>query len=82
MYQKSLDIRISVFGTENHVSDHPSVADSKYRIAEIHEKQGNLKEAKAIFLECEKIYSKVFGDEHERTLDTRTRAATVGQQAE
>ena len=58
------------------------LADSKYRIAEIHEKQGNLKEAKAIFLECGKIYSKVFGDEHERTLDTRTRAATVGQQAE
>ena len=41
-----------------------------------------MKEAEAIFLECEKIYSKVFGDEHERTLDTRRRAATVGHQAE
>ena len=41
-----------------------------------------MKEAEAIFLECEKIYSEVFGDEDARALDTRRRAATVGQQAQ
>ena len=33
-----------------------------------------------MFLECEKIYAKVFGDEHEETQDARERAATVGQE--
>ena len=41
--------------------------------------QGNLQEAKALFLECEKIYAKVFGDEHEETQDARERAAKVGE---
>ena len=50
-----------------------------YNIAGVHESQGNLEEAKALFLECEKIYAKVFGDEHEETQDARERAATVGE---
>ena len=33
-----------------------------------------------MFLECEKIYAKVFGDEHEETQGARERAATVGQE--
>ena len=56
------------------------MATSKYNIAGVHEIQGNLEEAKALFLECEKIYAKVFGDEHEETQDARERAATVGQE--
>ena len=52
---------------------------SKYNIAGVHEIQGNLEEAKALFLECEKIYAKVFGDEHEETQDARERAAKVGE---
>ena len=56
------------------------MATSKYNIAGVHESQGNLEEAKALFLECEKIYAKVFGDEHEETQDARERAATVGQE--
>ena len=33
-----------------------------------------------MFLECEKIYAKVFGNDHEETQDARQRAATVGKQ--
>ena len=48
----------------------------------MHENQGNLEEAKALLLECEKIHNKVFGDEHETTQDARERAATVGDESD
>ena len=73
-HQKALEIRTRVVG-----QDHLDVANSKYNMADLHESQGNLEEAKALFLECEKIYAKVFGDEHEETQDARERAATVGE---
>ena len=62
--------------------DHPSVADSKYNIAEIHETQGNVEEAKKLFLECEQIYAEVYGQDHSETLDAARRAQNVGQEEE
>ena len=56
------------------------VANSKYKIANVHESQGQLEEAKALFLECEKICAKVLGNDHENTQDARQRSATVGKQ--
>ena len=55
------------------------MAQLKYNIASVHEKQGHLEEAKTLFLECEKIYAKVFGFEHEKPQAARRRAATVGE---
>ena len=38
--------------------------------------------ARRLFLECEKIYVKVFGADHEETLDAAMRALTVGEEEE
>ncbi len=38
--------------------------------------------ARKLFLECEQIYAKVFGADHEETLDAATRALTVGEEQE
>jgi hypothetical protein len=59
-------------------SEHPSVADSKYNIAGLHEEQGQVEEAKKLFLECEQIYAKVHGQDHSDTLDAARRAQNVG----
>ena len=75
MYQKSLDIRISVFGTENHVSDHPSVADSKYNMALLHKRRNETERARQLFLECEQIYAKVYGPDHSETKDAAQQAS-------
>ena len=56
----------------------PKVADSKYNIAGLHEEQGQVEEAKKLFLECEQIYAKVHGQDHSDTLDAARRAQTVG----
>ena len=61
-------------------SEHPSVADSKYNIAELHETQGDVEEAKTLFLECEQIYAEVYGQDHSETLDAARRAQNVGQE--
>ena len=45
------------------------VADSKYNIAGLFETQGKRDEARKLFLECEQIYSKVYGPDHTETLD-------------
>ena len=58
---------------------HPSVADSKYNIAKLHETQGDVEEAKKLFLECEQIYAEVYGQDHSETLDAARRAQNVGQ---
>ena len=42
--------------------------------------QGDLEGARRLFLECEQIYFKVFGADHEETLDAAMRALTVGEE--
>ena len=54
--------------------DHIDVAVSKYNIALLFEKEGKRDEARKLFLECEKIYSKVYGPDHTETLDAARRA--------
>ena len=76
-YQKALEIQTRVFG-----SDHPDVATSKYNIASLKETQGDLEGARRLFLECEQIYAKVLGADHEETLDAAMRALTVGEEEE
>jgi hypothetical protein len=46
------------------------------------ETQGDLEGARRLFLECEQIYAKVFGADHEETLDAAMRALTVCEQEE
>ena len=56
------------------------VATSKYNIAGLKEAQGELEEARSLFLECEQIYANVLGVDHEETLDAAMRAQTVGEE--
>ena len=58
------------------------MAASKYNIAEVKEALGDLEEARTLFLECEQIYAKVLGADHEETLDAAMRAQTVGEEDE
>ena len=58
------------------------VAASKYSIASLKETQGDLEGARRLFLECEQIYPKVLGADHEETLDAAMRALTVGEEKE
>ena len=57
-------------------------AASKYNIASLKETQGDLEGACRLFLECEQIYAKVLGADHEETLDAAMRALTVGEEEE
>ena len=57
-------------------------AASKYNIASLKETQGDLEGAGRLFLECQQIYLKVFGADHEETLDAAMRALTVGEEKE
>ena len=38
--------------------------------------------ARRLFLECEQMYVKLFGADHEETLDAAMRALTVGEEEE
>ena len=62
--------------------DHLDVAASKYNIAEVKETQGDLEGARRLFLECEQIYAKVLGADHEQKLDAAMRPLTVGEEEE
>ena len=53
---------------------------SKYSIASLKETQGEREGARRLLLECEQIYVKVFGADHEETLDAAMRALTVGEE--
>ena len=44
--------------------------------------RGDLEGARRLFLECEQIYAKVLGADHEETLDAAMRALTVGEEEE
>ncbi len=56
------------------------MANSKYNVACLYEGQGKLDQARQLFLECEQIYSKVYGAQHEKTVDAARRATTVGEE--
>ena len=45
------------------------VASSKYNIADLKEAQGDLEEARSLFLECEQIYANVLGFFSQRALE-------------
>ena len=65
-YEKCLKIQIKVFNGH----DHTDVADLKYNIANLLEKEGKRDEARKLFLECEQILSKeVYGPDHSKTRD-------------
>ena len=72
-YEKSLGIKLKVLDGR----DHRDVADSKYNIAGLFETQGKRDEARKLFLECEQIYSKVYGPDHTETLDAGRRAGAL-----
>jgi hypothetical protein len=44
--------------------------------------QRDLEGVRRLFLECEQIYAKVLGADHEQTLDAAMRAQTVGEEEE
>jgi hypothetical protein len=55
------------------------VADTKYNVAHLYDEQGKLlRRGTPVVLECEQIYSKVYGAQHEKTVDAARRATTVG----
>jgi len=76
-FQKSLDIKIKVVG-----GVHRDVADMKYNMAGVFEDQGNLQEARKLFLESAEIFAALLGDDHDDTVYTRHRADTVGEEEE
>jgi hypothetical protein len=41
--------------------------------------RGDLEGARRLFLECEQIYAKVLGADHEEALNAAMRAQTVGE---
>ena len=53
----------------------PLVADTKYNIAALYKTQRILEEASQLFLECEQIYTKVYGAQHSETVDAAIQAA-------
>jgi len=71
-YQKSLEIKIQVYGL-----DHPLIANSKYNIGRVYEERNEMDAALELFLECQEIYSKVYGPEDSRTI----MAANAAQRA-
>ena len=58
------------------------VADTKYNMAGVFENQGNLDEARKLFLESALISAAVLGDDHDETMDAHHRANTVGEEEE
>jgi tetratricopeptide (TPR) repeat protein len=70
-YQKSLDIKIRVVGHGD-----PIVATTKYNTAKVYKNQGKLGEALQLYLECEQIYTKIYGTDHSETLDAASQAAS------
>jgi hypothetical protein len=75
VYKPVLETKIRVCG-----QDSLDVATSKHNIASVKETQGSLKGARRLFLECEQTCAKVFGADHEETLDAAMRSQTVGEE--
>ena len=53
----------------------PSVADSKYNLALLHKKRKETDIARQLFLECEQIYTIVYGPHHRETVDAVRQAS-------
>ena len=70
-HQKALEVFLAVYGQEHRT----------WRLC-LKEAQGDLEEARSLFLECEQIYANVLGVDHEETLDAAMRAQTVGEEDE
>jgi len=80
VYESVLETKIRECG-----QDSLDVATSQYNIASVKETRGGRgaqEGACRLFLECEQIYAKVFGANHEETLDAAMRAQTVGEEKE
>ena len=68
---KANEVFISVFGGEHP----PSLADTKYNMALLHEKRGERHLAKQLYLECEAVYATVYGPDHSETIDAKQEAS-------
>ena len=51
------------------------VASSKYNMARLHKRRGEMETAQQLFLECETISAKVHGPDHSDTLDAARQAS-------
>ena len=57
---------------------HLDVAATTHNLALLHEQQGKLVEARQLFLEVQRIYAKIFGADHAKTLNAARQAEAVG----
>jgi tetratricopeptide (TPR) repeat protein len=69
-YHKALEIDIKVSG-----QDSPSVADSTHKLVLLHKKRNETNIARQLFLECEQIYTTVYGPENSETVDAAGQAS-------
>ena len=53
----------------------PLVADSKCNLASLHKNRRETEKARQLFLECEQIYSAVYGPDHSETQDAARQAS-------
>ena len=66
----ALEVFLAVYDQE-----HPLVADSKYNLAILHKRRKETEMARQLFLECEQIYSAVYGPDHNETQDAARQAS-------
>jgi tetratricopeptide (TPR) repeat protein len=74
-YQKELDITVRLVGQPGRRHEH-----LQYSRAERDSRRFG--RGAQVFLECENIYAKALGADHEKTLDAAMRAQTVGEEEE
>ena len=74
--EKALEIYNSILQTKIRVccDDSSHVADTKNNMALLHKERSETAAAKELFLECEAIYTKVFGEGHSKTTDAAQQA--------
>ena len=51
------------------------MADSKYNLASLHKARRETEKARQLYLECEQIYSAVYGPDHSETQDAARQAS-------
>ena len=66
---------LSVYGHEHSGWRPPNVDDSKYNLALLHKKRKETDIARQLFLECEQIYTVVYGPDHRETVDAVRQAS-------
>jgi len=62
--------------------DHPNVADSKYSMGLVYLERNEMDMARELFLECQRIYCKVYGPGHSLTVDTANAVQRASRRAE